>query len=459
MKTLKRKAGLKTAFSEMLRRLRFHLSQGVVLHTMLALACLSGYTPVYAIIPSLSVKENSKHIASDGAQNDHFGHSISLSGNLALVGTEMHSHGGIRESGGAYVFERNSSGDWNFVNHLVPDDAATEDYFANSVSISGPRALIGGDWNDDFGTQSGSAYVFAPDAHGEWHQTAKLAPAEINQGDHFGWSVALDGKRALVGAYQREMGVKSQVGAAYIFEEDEAGNWNEVAKLSPSNPETTSWFGDRVALDGDTAVISSLYNQSYVFQKDPIQGWVQKSILSFDAPEDSESAFQHLIAISGSRVLIGAFLEDFGGAANIGAAYLFDDDGTGNWTQIARLTASDGNAGDLFGYSVSIDGPLAMIGSPLKENGGRAYLFEVGPQGDWREITNFSASDKANQDRFGNRVAIDGQTVLVGADYADTIARRAGAAYFFDVVPEPASLCSMFVAIACLSLSRRRAFA
>src|SRR5690554_1478701 len=102
--------------------------------------------------------QESQLLASDGAADDYFGISVSLSGNRALIGAPYDDNNGIK-SGSAYVFEL-QSGSWVETAKLTANDGAAMDNFGWSVSLSGNRALIGARLDDDHGVNSGSAYVF-----------------------------------------------------------------------------------------------------------------------------------------------------------------------------------------------------------------------------------------------------------------------------------------------------------
>ena len=104
-----------------------------------------------------------KLVASDGAASDSFGYSVSISsdGTTALIGARLDDDKGT-DGGSAYVFKFNGTS-WTQQAKLTASDGAANDYFGYSVSISsdGTTALIGATYDDDKGTDSGSAYVFA----------------------------------------------------------------------------------------------------------------------------------------------------------------------------------------------------------------------------------------------------------------------------------------------------------
>ncbi|MCB1232153.1 MAG: FG-GAP repeat protein, partial [Verrucomicrobiae bacterium] len=149
--------------------------------------------------------------ATDGGSGDDFGSSVSLMGYVALIGSRF-SDGLVAGSGAAYVFDVRSG---NQLAKLEADDGAASDSFGFSVSLSGNLALIGAQWDGDTGAFSGSAYVFDL-ASGK--QLTKLTAADGASDDYFGSSVALCGNQALIGSIQDD-DLGNNSGSAYFFRE------------------------------------------------------------------------------------------------------------------------------------------------------------------------------------------------------------------------------------------------
>jgi hypothetical protein len=158
-----------------------------------------------------TVGEQAKLRPSDGAAGDYFGYSVSLSGNRALVGAVGDSDNGL-ESGAAYVFAFDGT-TWNEQAKLTASDEETGDSFGTAVALLGTRALVGAIHNDSDGI--GAAYFF--DSNGTtWTERAKFSAADSTTGDYFGISVSLSGPRALVGANQGGL-ISGPPGTAYVF--------------------------------------------------------------------------------------------------------------------------------------------------------------------------------------------------------------------------------------------------
>ena len=158
---------------------------------------------------------------------DGFGTQTCMEGEVAVVGARLDDEAGPN-AGAAYIFRREGS-DWTLEAKLMAGDAGEDDWFATDVAIAGDVVIVGADHDNDNGDDSGSAYVFAWDG-AEWSHHSKLLPSDGVADAHFGWSVALHGDRAIVGAYcDDDHGDNS--GSAYVFsasEPDEDCNNNGV---------------------------------------------------------------------------------------------------------------------------------------------------------------------------------------------------------------------------------------
>jgi len=156
-----------------------------------------------------------KLTASDGAANDRFGSSVSISGDVAIVGASGNDDNGT-DSGSAYTFARKEGGtdNWGEVTKLPASDAVSTALFGFSVSISGDLAIVGAVGNDDYGSSSGSAYIFARNEGGanNWGEVTKLTASDAVSLALFGFSVSISGDVAIVGAYWNHGS-----GSAYIL--------------------------------------------------------------------------------------------------------------------------------------------------------------------------------------------------------------------------------------------------
>ncbi|MEJ2210846.1 MAG: FG-GAP repeat protein, partial [Anaerolineae bacterium] len=342
--------------------------------------------------------------AFSASDDDHFGWSVAISNDTVIVGARD-ADIPFFNGGAAFVFERNHDPDnpgtpladnWGLVAPLAPADPSFKQ-FGHSVAISGDTVVVGA-WQADWGGGSarGAAFVFVRNKTGfdygadNWWGEALLIASDGEDGDQFGNAVAISGDTIVVGAYGEDGTRGNQRGAAYVFERnrDGADVWGEVTKLAVPDAENLDFFGDSVAISGDTIVVGawgkdgggSDRGAAYVFERNRggADGWGHARTLAASDAADEDS-FGGSVAISGDTIVVGAPYED-GAGTDRGAAYVFVDRG-GRWQEIGKPHASDAADEDRFGYSVTISGDTAVVGADWWEgssgsNMGAAYVLE-----------------------------------------------------------------------------------
>jgi len=384
--------------------------------------------------------QQGKLTASDGAAYDFFGCSVALSGDTALVGAYLDDVGANSDQGSAYVFTRSGT-TVTQQGKLTASDGAAYDFFGYAVALSGDTALVGAHLDRVGGNSyQGSAYVFTRSGT-TWTQQGKLIASDGAAYDFFGNSVALSGDTALVGAYEDDVGANGSQGSAYVFTRS-GTTWSEQAHLTDSDGAAYDYFGVSVALSGDTALVgargddvgaNSDQGSAYVFTRSGTTWSLQQKLTASDGA--AGDFFGYSVALAGDTALVGAYLDDVGANGNQGSAYVFTRSGT-TWTQQGKLTASDGAVDDAFGYSVALSGDAALVGATGDDVGansdlGAAYVFTRSGT-TWSLQQKLTASDGAMYDQFGNSVALSGDTALVGA-YWDAVSANGGqgSAYVF----------------------------
>ena len=312
---------------------------------------------------------------------------------------------------------------------LLPNDGAAGDNFGYSVAISGTTAIIGARWDDDNGSESGSVYLFDLSDPGNIVEIAKLLPDDGAENDFFGVSVAISGTTVIVGAwFDDDNGIDS--GSAYLFD---AATGQQIAKLLPDDGALWDLFGIRVAISGATAIVGAPHDgdngsasgSAYLF--DTKTGQQLAKLLPDDGAQDDY--FGESVAISGATAIVGAWGDDDNGSYS-GSAYLFDVT-TGQ--QVAKLLPDDGAVNDQFGISVAISDATAIIGAigddDNGDNSGSAFVFDTTTGA---QLAKLLPDDGAAGDRFGWSVAISGATAIVGAYSDDDNDSDSGVAYLFD---------------------------
>lgn len=381
-----------------------------------------------------------KLTASDGDALDFFGLSVSISGDYAIIGAPM-SFTGV--PGSTYIFKHEGAS-WSQQAKLIPSDGAAGDQFGWSVSIAGESAIVGSPENNQ---SQGAAYIFKRDGV-TWREQAKLGADDGNIEDFFGTSVTISGDLAIVGAPRDDDNGEGS-GSAYIFKRDAANPsvWTQQAKLNANDGEAEDVFGISVAIDEGYAIVGApndddIDNNSgsaYIFRLNGTQ-WSQLAKLTA-GDGTADDAFGFTVSIAGEHAVIGAFLADDKGE-NSGSAYIFKRDGAA-WTQQSKLTASDGTTNDNFGRAVSISSNSVIIGAPNDdENGGSsgsAYIF-TGNESGWERQVKLTASDGAAEDVYGWSVSIADRYAIVGAYLDDDNGSQSGAAYVYKGFSSPTSV-------------------
>jgi hypothetical protein len=359
--------------------------------------------------------------AADGAAIDQFGESLSVSGDTAVIGAN-NTVNGHAEQGAAYVFVL-SGGAWSQQAELTAADGTADDNFGTSVSVNGDTAVIGADNTVNGHVDQGVAYVFVRSGS-TWSRQAELTAADGTADDYFGTSVSVDGDTAVIGAGNTVNGQAGQ-GAAYVLVRS-GSTWTQQAEITAFDGAADDFFGNRVSVSGDTAVIGAdsktvnghaFEGAAYVFVRSG-SSWSQQG--EFTAADGAADDYFGLsVSVSGDTAIIGAEGNTVNGHAEQGAAYVFVRSGS-TWSLQAELTAADGTADDYFGTSVSVSGDTAVIGAYAKTfNGhahqGAAYVF-VQSGSTWSLQAELTAADGTLDDFFGNSVSVSGDIAFIGAD-------------------------------------------
>ncbi len=379
---------------------------------LICMVCLILGTGMAAIIHAAEVEI----VPDDRQQGEWFAFSVSISEGIAIAGAPF--KGG---KGAAYiaVFDK---GNWREQVKLVAADLAAENWFGFSVSISEGTAIIGAPLHSLGDVKwTGAAYIFERQGKKEWKEKAKLVAEDAVEKAEFGHSVAISGDTAIVGAYLDPHDGKNKAGAAYIFV-SERGEWEQQAKLTPDDADDGKNFGKSVAIHKHTAIVGAhLDNHSgsksgsaYIFVRDGNNWTQQAKLTASDAAARDE--FGISVGISGSTALVGSPFDDDAGGKS-GSAYIFGNNG-GVWTEQAKLTAADAAAADEFGKAVAIDANRAIIGARLhdgrKPDSGAVYAFSR-VAGAWVEQSKTIHKKDAEADEFGNAVAISENFAIIGA--------------------------------------------
>src|SRR5580704_4152470 len=317
-------------------------------------------------------------------------------------------------------------------------------FFGASVAISGNTIVVGA-------PNGGYAGVFVKPATG-WRNMTEVAT--LNPSGElcdFGTSVAISGDTIVVGQPQSQF-CSTSLGTAYVFVKP-PGGWGgtltPTATLTASDAAANDALGFSVSIDGGTVVAgapgtyaSNDPGAAYVFVE-PSNGWVNMTQTAKLTASDgvADELFGTAVSVSGATVFAGAPNAAISNNQSQGAAYAFVEPSGGwsNMTQTAKLTASDGATSNSFGTSVAVDVQSVVIGAPNGTPGGEAYVF-VEPASGWmnmNQTAKLAATGGYSQDLMGSSVSVGGNRIVVGApqyqsNYSGCRFCRAGAAYVFE---------------------------
>jgi len=398
---------MSTSSSSLRRHLRVNLS----INLAWLLLWQIGGLPCQAFQPNV-IRLQGKNTASN-LDFYRLGQAVAVNDRWAVVGEPGNSEPS-GNNGAVHVFSAVSG------QHLRrwQGDPAIGGAFGETVAVSGDMALIGASF-----AGKGAAYLFDLRTG---QRLRKFVPLDAVNGDRFGCSVGLDGRFAVIGAFQANAPA-SKSGAVYVFD---ALTGAQLWKLNASNAGADDWFGSTLAVGDGLALILgdrlSVAPSVYLFD---LATGVQLHQMTLQSQDASVR-----LALSARRALIGLPL-DSTHVAGAGAAALYDCN-TG--TLIKRFTPPDGTAGESFGSSVALNGPQAVIGArsstPMGANSGSIYLYDLLS---FTSTAKIHPGDGKAGALFGDAAALYGNTVLVGAYFDSTQATQSGAAYLFKSVSSP----------------------
>ena len=371
--------------------------------------------------------------ASDGAADDRFGCSVSISGDYAIVGAWLKDVGANMNQGKAYIYARVGT-DWDLQSEIIAGDGQGFDNFGKSVSIDGDYAIVGAPINNVAGNAGqGKAYIFKRNGS-MWAQQSGITASDGAANDIFGSSVSISGDYVIVGAPNKDVGANMDQGKVYIYKRTGV-NWAEQTNIVASDGAALDQYGYSVSMSGDYAIVGAPFNDvsfnndqgsAYMLKRTGTI-WAQQAII-FASNGLSSDKYGYSVSISGDYAIAGA-------NSQAGNAYIYMRLGT-NWNEQASIVASDGTLYESFGSSVSISGNFVIVGAQNKDIGpnqfqGKAYIFKR-TNTNWVEQARFVASDGTAFNRFGGSVSISGDYAIIGADGKENgLNLDQGKVYFF----------------------------
>jgi hypothetical protein len=296
---------------------------------------------------------------------------------------------------------------------LVPSEArAAEDDIGGAIAVDGNWAVIGDQFGNVAGQGSGAAYVYEKVA-GQWVEQSQLLGGDTNASDSFGAAVAINGDTIVIGAPSKGAangGETGNLGAGAVYVFTRRGlSWIQQAELVASTRTDFDLFGHGVAIDGDTMVISAaISSMAYVFERS--QGvWTQTANPA--QPDGIHNYIDSQVSVRGDAFVVPSF-----DASGYGVVYVFERS-SGGWSASAKLTSPHGFGTGQFGRAVAISNDTLVVGEPYVQPGIPGSVLVYGRQGgQWRFVQEITGVVADSDDGFGRTIAIDGSTIVVGAD-------------------------------------------
>jgi len=305
--------------------------------------------------------------------------------------------------------------------------------------VTDPQVRVSGAWKkvQQIYSRVSGVWQIVYQRYITWSQEQKVQVTSPAQSNEMGWDVGISGDSMIAGIHRRTVVGNTEAGSAVIFTRS-GTTWTQQQEINASNYGFDDNFGWAVAIDGDVAMVSAIFQDTtvansgsvYEFTRSGSTWTQQQEIQSSDIQNNDQ--FGHDIALDGNYMIVGVPEEDTG-AAQAGSAYIFLN--TTTWTQQQKLQKSGTKTNlDRFGVSVDIDGTSCIIGATrdntARSGKGNAYVFTRSGT-TWTQQQELSASDEGNGDYFGWSVAIKGDTCVVGAYNEAAGGTDAGAAYVF----------------------------
>lgn len=377
-----------------------------------------------------------------------FGRAVALDQNVAVMGASGNCPG-IPACGFSYVF-RFDGNVWVQEAILNASDPESQDDYGRAVSVSGDVVVVGAkNHNCPSGGDCGAAYVYRYNGI-TWVEEQKLTasdalPTLFYEG--FGRSVSVSGDTIVVGAVLGNCPDGMDCGSAYVYQFD-GTTWIEVAKLRPETSGHAYFFGISVSISDDLIFVGSEFADCpgggscsvvYVYQFNG-STWVEfQKLKAFgDGPAGNGGSYGRSVSVNGNVAIVGANLGGCSAGSSCGSAYVYRFNGI-TWVEEQRLTASDGQNSDAFGYSVSINEDVIAVGAFFKgyPNGAGAAYYYLYIGGNWVEQKKLVASDETPSAAFGLATATNGDIILTGAQHADCPFDAAcGTVYIYDVLSD-----------------------
>jgi hypothetical protein len=397
--------------------------------SVVILACLLGYTTTNA-----QFAQSAKVVSDNRESRAEHGTSVAIAENIAVVGASRETIA----SGAAYVYTKDSQGVWGFSQRLAATDPNYGAEYGGAVKISDDYLVVAAG-RADVGTtiRAGALYIY-DQVNNNWELNTKLVASDLNMDAKLGMNpTSLDAEgNTIVGGAPGDNG---WTGAVYVFSKV-AGTWTETQKIVSPNPQAEDAFGIGVSISGDTMAIgANAVNGGkgavYIFTKNNSGTWeYAQTLVASDGVNND--FFGTSVSLTGDQMVIGAY----GVNQETGAAYIFERDSQGIWSEVQKVTGNPSSESTQFGWDTAIQQGYIAVSAPhiFGLELGEVYFYKRESSGTWVEAQIVQGSDTIGEDFYGWSLAIDESQLMVGAPRQDFDVNgnnemdSAGAAYIFN---------------------------
>jgi choice-of-anchor B domain-containing protein len=338
-----------------------------------------------------------------------FGRAVAVGNGEVLIGESQNT----MRPGLVYIYRKNASRQWTEAARLTAPNASIGDGFGAALALDGNRLIV----TATSGGPAAVVHVFERNAGGEWRHAAELKGPEGTTA--FGYTVALSGDVALVGAPIDGGTPQGGPGAVYVFRRDASGAWPGAGKITARDATNETILGVRVATDGQNALVTSARGLVYAFRFDGSQ-WLETGTITVDGVQPNDG-FGASLALSGDQ----AFIAAPGRMGGSGRVLMFKrDNATNAWIPAGQLAPADTTATEGFGSDIVTSNDMLLVGASQSHETGAAYLYRR-TGSEWSLVTTLRSPDARPGDDFGGVVALNGNLAAIGLTNADFGAGKA----------------------------------
>ncbi|MFD2522602.1 3-coathanger stack domain-containing protein [Emticicia soli] len=370
-----------------------------------------------------TIRDNGQVTPSSITLGDDFGNAIAISDSLAVIGAVSKDLG----TGSVFIYKLNPNGKWTQVTELMPADLIRCDQFGSSIAISGDTIFVSAPCKND----AGVVYVFARQAGDTWVEINKMQPTAGAINDYYGISMGISQNTLVIGADGRS--------SVFVYQKNNSGEWDlEQEIVSNGGPNTR--FGTAVGISGQTIVVGApddgTLGAIYAYEKDETNTWVEK-LYSVPDSLSINSFYGDDVAISGNTIIASSYNP----LLNSNKIYYYERSVNGNWQLIGTLNTDTLTYHANAGYSLAIRDNTIVVGAPNNnDDRGAVIVFEKDAANIWQHKKVIIPDNLANGDYYGASVALGKNAIIVGAPFYVSISPtviKNNSAYFYSLNTSP----------------------